>query len=155
MFEFTENERFRDIEHVKRIVAAYRKHGFLTALDDFGPGFAGLSLLANFQPDLIKIDMDVLRGIDTDTRRRSIVGGIAGIARSLGIAVLRRASRTRRTGSGPGVGHQFGPGLPFRPSPHRSPPPGREPSAPPHRAGGLMDRRRLARSSRWRQPYFG
>jgi len=88
MFEFTENERFRDIEHVKRIVAAYRRQGFMTALDDFGAGFAGLSLLANFQPDLIKIDMDVLRGIDADPRRQTIVGGIASIARSLGIAVL-------------------------------------------------------------------
>jgi EAL domain-containing protein (putative c-di-GMP-specific phosphodiesterase class I) len=88
MFEFTENERFRDIEHVKRIVAAYRQQGFMTALDDFGAGFAGLSLLANFQPDLIKIDMDVLRGIDADSRRRTIVGGVASIARSLGIAVL-------------------------------------------------------------------
>ena len=44
MFEFTEQERFRDLEHVKGIVAAYRKQGFLTALDDFGAGFAGLSL---------------------------------------------------------------------------------------------------------------
>ncbi len=94
MFEFTENERSRDIEHLKRIVAAYRRQGFLTALDDFGAGFAGLSLLANFQPDLIKIDMDVLRGLDADARRRTIVAGIVGIARSLGIAVLAEGIET-------------------------------------------------------------
>lgn len=94
MFEFTENERFRDIEHVKRIVSAYRQQGFLTALDDFGAGFAGLSLLANFQPDLIKIDMDVLRGLDADERRRRIVAGIVGIAQSLDIAVLAEGVET-------------------------------------------------------------
>ncbi|WP_409564334.1 EAL domain-containing protein [Methylobacterium sp. J-076] len=94
MFEFTENERFRDIEHVKRIVAAYRRQGFMTALDDFGAGFAGLSLLANFQPDLIKIDMDLLRGIDADPRRRSIVAGIVAIGRSLGIALLAEGIET-------------------------------------------------------------
>jgi EAL domain-containing protein (putative c-di-GMP-specific phosphodiesterase class I) len=94
MFEFTENERFRDIDHVKRIVAAYRQQGFMTALDDFGAGFAGLSLLANFQPDLIKIDMDVLRGVDADPRRRGIVAGIVGIARSLGITVLAEGIET-------------------------------------------------------------
>ncbi|MGC5779258.1 EAL domain-containing protein [Methylobacterium sp. NFXW15] len=94
MFEFTENERFRDIEHLKRIVAAYRQQGFMTALDDFGAGFAGLSLLANFQPDLIKIDMDVLRGLDADDRRRSIVAGIVSIGRSLEISILAEGIET-------------------------------------------------------------
>jgi EAL domain-containing protein (putative c-di-GMP-specific phosphodiesterase class I) len=94
MFEFTEQERFRDIAHVTRIVAAYRQQGFLTALDDFGAGFAGLSLLANFQPDLIKIDMDVLRGLDGDDRRRSIVQGIVGIGRALGVEILAEGIET-------------------------------------------------------------
>jgi EAL domain-containing protein (putative c-di-GMP-specific phosphodiesterase class I) len=94
MFEFTEQERFRDTEHVKRIVAAYRKQGFLTALDDFGAGFAGLSLLANFRPDLIKIDMDLLRGLDTDAGRHAIVSGVVGIARALGVTVLAEGVET-------------------------------------------------------------
>jgi EAL domain-containing protein (putative c-di-GMP-specific phosphodiesterase class I) len=94
MFEFTEQERFRDIEHVKRIVAAYRKQGFLTALDDFGAGFAGLSLLANFRPDLIKIDMDLLRGLDADAARHAIVSGVVAIARALGVTVLAEGVET-------------------------------------------------------------
>ena len=94
MFEFTEQERFRDIAHVKRIVAAYRKQGFLTALDDFGAGFAGLSLLANFRPDLIKIDMDLLRGLDTDAARYAIVSGVVAIARALGVTVLAEGVET-------------------------------------------------------------
>ncbi|GJE10415.1 MULTISPECIES: EAL domain-containing protein [Methylobacterium] len=94
MFEFTEQERFRDIAHVTRIVAAYRQQGFLTALDDFGAGFAGLSLLANFRPDLIKIDMDLLRGIDTDAGRHAIVSGVVAIARDLGVTVLAEGVET-------------------------------------------------------------
>jgi len=94
MFEFTEQERFRDIAHVQRIVAAYRKQGFLTALDDFGAGFAGLSLLANFRPDLIKIDMDLVRGIDTDAGRHVIVSGVVAIARALGVTVLAEGIET-------------------------------------------------------------
>lgn len=94
MFEFTEQERFRDIAHLERIVAAYRKQGFLTAIDDFGAGFAGLSLLANFRPDLIKIDMDLLRGIDTDRGRHAIVSGVVGIAHALGITVLAEGVET-------------------------------------------------------------
>jgi EAL domain-containing protein (putative c-di-GMP-specific phosphodiesterase class I) len=94
MFEFTEQERFRDIAHVTGIVAAYRKQGFLTALDDFGAGFAGLSLLANFRPDLIKIDMDLLRGLDTDAGRYAIVSGVVAIARALGVTVLAEGVET-------------------------------------------------------------
>jgi EAL domain-containing protein (putative c-di-GMP-specific phosphodiesterase class I) len=94
MFEFTENERFADTGHVARIVAEYKRQGFLTALDDFGAGYAGLGLLANFQPDLIKIDMDLVRGIGGDRVRQSIVAGIIGIARELDIAVIAEGVET-------------------------------------------------------------
>ena len=47
--------------------------GFVTALDDFGAGYAGLNLLASFQPDLIKLDMELIRGIATSPARQTIV----------------------------------------------------------------------------------
>lgn len=88
MFEFTENERMQDTAHVKRIVEAYRKLGFWTALDDFGAGYAGLGLLSQLQPDLIKIDMELLRDIHLSKAKQAIVAGIVGIARELNIVVL-------------------------------------------------------------------
>ncbi|MGV8954342.1 MAG: EAL domain-containing protein [Cypionkella sp.] len=88
MFEFTENEKMGDAGHVKHIVDSYRKMGFTTALDDFGAGYAGLGLLARFQPDLIKIDMDLIRGIASSPARQIIVRGIVTIARELGVVVL-------------------------------------------------------------------
>ena len=88
MFEFTENERMDDPAHVQKIVEAYRKFGFWTALDDFGAGFAGLGLLARLQPDLIKIDMELLRDIHLSRAKQAIIAGIVGIARELDITVL-------------------------------------------------------------------
>ena len=88
MFEFTENERMLDAPHVNRIIEAYRALGFLTALDDFGAGYAGLGLLAKLQPDLIKIDMEILRDVHLSRARQAIVAGIVGIARELDIRVL-------------------------------------------------------------------
>ncbi|MET0967702.1 MAG: EAL domain-containing protein, partial [Tardiphaga sp.] len=88
MFEFTENERIEDAAHVQRIVEAYRAFGFWTALDDFGAGYAGLGLLARLQPDLIKIDMELLRDIHLSRAKQAIVAGIVGIARELDITVL-------------------------------------------------------------------
>jgi EAL domain-containing protein (putative c-di-GMP-specific phosphodiesterase class I) len=88
MFEFTENERIEDPAHVQKIVEAYKKFGFWTALDDFGAGYAGLGLLARLQPDLIKIDMELLRDIHLSRAKQAIVAGIVGIARELDITVL-------------------------------------------------------------------
>ncbi|WP_398470204.1 EAL domain-containing protein [Tardiphaga sp.] len=88
MFEFTENEKMTDTQHVKRIVAAYRKLGFITALDDFGAGYAGLGLLSQMQPDLIKIDMELLRDIHLSQPKQVIIAGLVQIANALDIVVL-------------------------------------------------------------------
>jgi EAL domain-containing protein (putative c-di-GMP-specific phosphodiesterase class I) len=94
MFEFTENERMIDVPHVQRIISEYRKQGFVTALDDFGAGYAGLNLLASFQPDLIKLDMDLVRGIASSPARQTIIACVTAMARELGIAVLAEGIET-------------------------------------------------------------
>jgi EAL domain-containing protein (putative c-di-GMP-specific phosphodiesterase class I) len=94
MFEFTENERIADTAHVQNIIATYKRMGFTTALDDFGAGYAGLGLLGQFQPDLIKIDMELVRGIAGSPAKRAIVKGLVGIASELGIRVLAEGIET-------------------------------------------------------------
>lgn len=88
MFEFTENERMNNPAHVENIVRSYKALGFWTALDDFGAGYAGLNLLARLQPNLIKIDMELLRDIHLSRAKQAIVAGVASIARELDITVL-------------------------------------------------------------------
>ncbi len=94
MFEFTENEEVSDTAHLTNIITEYRKHGFTTAIDDFGAGHAGLGLLVEFQPDLIKIDMKLIRGIDTSPARQAVVAGIVGMAKELDITVLAEGIET-------------------------------------------------------------
>ncbi|THJ66713.1 EAL domain-containing protein [Arthrobacter echini] len=94
MFEFTENEEVTNTAHLQNIIAEYRRHHFTTAIDDFGAGHAGLGLLVDFQPDLIKIDMKLVRGIDTSPARRAVVTGVVDIARELGITVLAEGVET-------------------------------------------------------------
>ncbi|MGZ3411027.1 MAG: EAL domain-containing protein [Xanthobacteraceae bacterium] len=95
MFEFTEDERL-DVGHVQRIIAEYKRLGFTVAVDDFGSGYNGLGLLADFHPDMIKIDMHLLRGIDSSQTRQTIVGGILGIARALDIQVIGEGVETEQ-----------------------------------------------------------
>lgn len=94
MFEFTENERMDDLAHVERIITEYKRLGFTTAIDDFGAGHSGLNLLANFQPDLIKVDMDLIRNIDSSSARQAIIAGIMLIARQMNITVIAEGVET-------------------------------------------------------------
>jgi EAL domain-containing protein (putative c-di-GMP-specific phosphodiesterase class I) len=87
IFEITENER-PDQAHLKHIVVEYKRQGFKTAFDDFGAGYAGLNLLSEFQPDIIKLDMALVRDIDHDPIRQAIVRGLLDICRALRIEVI-------------------------------------------------------------------
>ena len=93
VFEFTENQRV-NVAHTRSIIAEYRRQGFLTAIDDFGSGFSGLNLLADFDTDLIKLDMDLIRGIDADGRRQKIVAGLTAMAADLDLDVIAEGIET-------------------------------------------------------------
>jgi EAL domain-containing protein (putative c-di-GMP-specific phosphodiesterase class I) len=93
IFEFTENEQI-DSDHLRSIVEAYQALGFATAIDDFGAGHAGLGLLANLQTDMLKIDMELVRGIETSLPRRLIVGAIASLCERMGITVIAEGIET-------------------------------------------------------------
>jgi EAL domain-containing protein (putative c-di-GMP-specific phosphodiesterase class I) len=95
IFEVTENEEVVDHAHLETIVGVYRRHGLRVALDDFGSGYSGLSLLARFQPDVVKIDMALIRGLDGDGRRRAVVESVAGLCRKLGVGVVAEGVETQ------------------------------------------------------------
>jgi len=87
IFEFTETERL-DTAHVLNILRTYRAMGFMTALDDFGAAFAGVGLLSKFQPDIVKLDMDLIRDIHLDPVKRIIVKSTVDMLRELGILAI-------------------------------------------------------------------
>ena len=94
MFEVTEGERVSDHAHLTGIFREYKRIGFKTAIDDFGAGYSGLNLLAEFQPDYIKLDMALTRNIDKDRVRRAIVHGILETCRELNLGVIAEGIET-------------------------------------------------------------
>jgi EAL domain-containing protein (putative c-di-GMP-specific phosphodiesterase class I) len=88
IFEVIEQERVHDVAKLRDIFTVYRRHGFRNALDDFGAGFAGLNLLAELPPDILKLDMDLTRDIQDSAVRRAIIAGMVGICRELNIALI-------------------------------------------------------------------
>ena len=93
LFEFTEGERVEH-EHLGRIIRSYKALGLRTAIDDFGAGYSGLTLLAKFQPDIVKLDMELVRDIDSDSVKRVLVAGMVGVCREIGVQVLAEGIET-------------------------------------------------------------
>ena len=94
IFEVTEGERVEDGPWFAEILREYQRCGFKTAIDDFGAGYAGLSLLADFQPDLIKLDMGLVRNVDTDRSRRTIVNSLVRMCQEMHIQVIAECVET-------------------------------------------------------------
>lgn len=94
MFEFTEVERIEDSDFIKQIIEFYKQSGFKTAIDDFGSGYAGLGLLADFQTNIVKFDMELIRNIDQDKSRQSIIKNCLNIFRDLQITPLAEGIET-------------------------------------------------------------
>lgn len=88
IFETLENEHVDNYRHLTQILREYREFGFKTAIDDFGAGYSGLALLADFQPDLLKLDMGLIRDIHRDRPRQVIVRAIVTMCTELGITVI-------------------------------------------------------------------
>ncbi len=94
IFEVTEGEQVADKDKLREIFAVYAEQGFQTAIDDFGAGYSGLSLLTEFQPRIIKLDMLLLRDIDRSPARLAIVRGVLSMCRELGIVVIAEGVET-------------------------------------------------------------
>lgn len=94
IFEVAESENISNKEHLVTVFETYRDYGFRTAIDDFGAGYAGLNLLADYQPNTLKLDMDLIRGIDKSVARQAIIKGILHTARLLDINVVAEGIET-------------------------------------------------------------
>ena len=88
IFETVEGEHINDGKWLAEILREYKRIGFLTAIDDFGAGYAGLNLLAQFQPDIVKLDMELVRNVDESRARQAIARGVVRICEELDIRII-------------------------------------------------------------------
>ena len=94
IFEVTESEHILEPEKLLSIFRYYRDRGFATAIDDFGAGYAGLGLLTEFQPQIIKIDIKLVRDIDHNPVKQAIVLGILMTMNRLGVQIIAEGVET-------------------------------------------------------------
>ncbi|GAA4017515.1 EAL domain-containing protein [Actimicrobium antarcticum] len=94
IFEVTESEQILEPDKLLSIFRYYRDRGFATAIDDFGAGYAGLGLLTDFQPTMIKIDIKLVRDIDSNPVKQAVVKGILLTTGLLGVEVIAEGVET-------------------------------------------------------------
>lgn len=69
-------------------VGQLRDRGFRLAIDDLGSGYAGLNTFANLQPELVKLDREIVRSAHTSGLKERLVGSIAAVCSDMGILVV-------------------------------------------------------------------
>ncbi len=94
VLELTEHLKADDAPQLRRALATLRERGVHLAIDDVGSGFSGLSLIVRLAPDIIKVDMELVRGIDFDPVRRSLVGAVVTVAGEIGATVVAEGIET-------------------------------------------------------------
>lgn len=88
VLEISETEAIEDQIRFVESLNEFRSIGMKVAVDDFGAGHSGLNLLADFQPDQVKLDMKLVRGIHGHGPRQAIVRGICQTCADLAIDVV-------------------------------------------------------------------
>ncbi|WP_072136702.1 diguanylate phosphodiesterase [Pantoea ananatis] len=86
--EFTENEIISRPDEFAAALKQLKAAGISVALDDFGAGYAGLSLLTQIQPDKIKIDRSIISNVHKSGPKQAIVHAILKCCSSLEITVI-------------------------------------------------------------------
>jgi len=94
VFEVVESDRIADAAHLRRITEFYREAGFRVALDDLGSGYGSLNLLTDLRPDFVKLDMQLIRGVDRDPFKAAVVAKLLEMARDLGVATVAEGVET-------------------------------------------------------------
>lgn len=94
VLEMVEGEIIDSAAKFKDLIGEYRGLGLKAAIDDFGKGYSGLNLLADFQPDQVKLDMKLIRGIERHGARQAIVRAINQICLDLGIDLIAEGVET-------------------------------------------------------------
>ncbi len=94
IFEVSEAEEIAHYTSVAEAFRTYERFGFQTAIDDFGTGYSGLRMLAEYQPNYIKLDRNIIADVHQFHVKQTIVGGIRSICERLNISLIAEGVET-------------------------------------------------------------
>ncbi len=94
VLEITERHSVKDFNLFHRTLAHYRDAGYGVAVDDVGTGYSGLLSIAEIQPDFIKIDMSLVRGVDANPVKRALLETLLTFSEKVGCRIVAEGIET-------------------------------------------------------------
>jgi EAL domain-containing protein (putative c-di-GMP-specific phosphodiesterase class I) len=94
ILEVTERAAIEEVDAVERRVSQLRERGFRIAVDDLGAGYAGLSSFALLEPEIVKLDVSLLRDIDQSPVKQKLVASMTALCKDMGFLVVAEGIET-------------------------------------------------------------
>ncbi len=95
IFEITERNVIDDMNGFLSTIDHYRSQDYKIAIDDAGAGYSGLNLISDIHPNFIKLDMKLIRGIDKDKLKYTLVKGMTELSEACNITLIAEGIETR------------------------------------------------------------
>jgi len=95
ILEITERSSVSDVQNLRRKIIQLRELGFRIAVDDLGAGYAGLTSFALLEPDIVKIDMSLVRDLDQSPVKQRLIRSLTSLCREMDISVVGEGVETR------------------------------------------------------------
>jgi EAL domain-containing protein (putative c-di-GMP-specific phosphodiesterase class I) len=94
VLEVTERAAIEEVDGVERRVVTLREHGFRIAVDDLGAGYAGLASFALLEPEIVKLDVSLLRDVDQSPVKQKLVASMTALCKDMGFLVVAEGIET-------------------------------------------------------------
>ncbi|MHB8417908.1 MAG: EAL domain-containing protein [Myxococcales bacterium] len=94
VLEITERAALDEVPDARERIGRLRQLGFRVAVDDLGAGYAGLTSFALLEPEVVKFDMALVRGLAGSPKRQKLIGSMAALFGEMGVTVVAEGVET-------------------------------------------------------------
>lgn len=94
VLEITERSSLDEVKDARVRVAALREMGFRIAVDDMGAGYAGLTSFALLEPEIVKLDMSIVRDVHLNTTKQKVIRSMTSLSKDMGMLVVAEGVET-------------------------------------------------------------
>jgi len=94
VLEITERAKLEQVSDAKGRIARLRVRGFRIAIDDIGAGYAGLNSFAELEPEVVKLDMVLVRDVDQRPTKQHLIRSLCALCKDLGMHVVAEVIET-------------------------------------------------------------
>jgi EAL domain-containing protein (putative c-di-GMP-specific phosphodiesterase class I) len=94
VLEVTERQTLDSVSEPAARVARLKQAGYRVAVDDLGAGYAGLSSFVQLDPDIVKVDMSLVRGVDESSKKRRLIRSLVELCAEMGTRVVLEGVET-------------------------------------------------------------